>query len=87
LLVTQKRLFQHYPPEAAIVADKTARSSARALPTRARNPEIMSLPASALAGEGFTHIRTLQQARSRSSRHRPASTRRTHYFVVTRRDL
>jgi len=52
-------------PKAAIVVDKTARSIPRALPTRVGNPEIMSLPASALAGEGFTHARTPAAARSR----------------------
>jgi hypothetical protein len=47
------------PPVAAIVVDKTARSSAGALPTSVCNLEIMSLPASALVGECFTHTRTL----------------------------
>jgi hypothetical protein len=46
-------------PVAAIVADKTARSSAGALPTSVCNLEIMSLPASALVRERFTHTRTL----------------------------
>src|SRR5260370_41514938 len=57
--------FATYPQVAAIVADKTARSSAGVLPTSVGNLEIMSLPASALAGERFAHTRTLRQARSR----------------------
>jgi hypothetical protein len=47
-----------FAPMAVIVADKTARSSAGALPTSVCNLKIMSLPKSALAGERFTHTRT-----------------------------
>jgi hypothetical protein len=56
-----------FAPVAAIVADKTARSSGDALPTSVRNPE-MSLPASALVGECFPHTRTLHQAARGSPR-------------------
>jgi len=118
--------LQPYPQVAAIVADKTARSGAGALPTSVRKLEIMSLPASALGiglGRGAFRSYPNHAPSPLAARHvkpassrlgwasvgcaawlvpdrptllaptkdalaiTPASTRRTHIFVVTGRDL